>query len=374
MSPLLRVLVATDSFKGSASAPEVAAALADGWRQRRPRDEIRSLPLADGGEGTMDVVAQARPGARLVPAEVSGPDGRPVSASWLSLPDGGALVELAVASGLPLLRAPAPMTASTVGLGQLIVAAMDAGVTNIDIGLGGSASTDGGTGALWALGARFLDHAGNAVAPGGGHLEQLARIDRTILRAPPQGGVRCLVDVTAPLLGPDGAASRFGPQKGATPTDVARLEDGLTQLARVLGGRPDAAGAGAAGGTGYGLAAAWGAELTPGAAVIAALVDLDAGLNWADVVITGEGRFDRTSLDGKVVGHLAERMAGVSAELVLVAGDIAAAAPPRVNRSLSLTSLTSGQDAIARPRRWLREAAQLLAGEHGEHAAVERQN
>jgi glycerate kinase len=178
----------------------------------------------------------------------------------------------------------------------------------------------------------------------------------------------------APLLGVGGAAARFGPQKGATSSDVARLERGLAQLARLLGGRPDAAGAGAAGGTGYGLAAAWGAELVPGAAAIAALTDLDAGLRWADVVITGEGRFDRTSGDGKVVGHLAERMAGVSAELVLVAGDIADPPPPRVGRSLRLVSLTSAQQALARPRHWLRAAARLLADEHAGKPAAGREN
>jgi glycerate 2-kinase len=373
VSPL-HVLVAADSFNGSASAPEVITALADGWRQRRPQDEVRTLPLADGGEGTMDVVAQAQPGARRIPAEVFGPDGRPVPAAWLSLPDGSSLVELAAASGLPLLRATAPLTAATVGVGQLMAAALDAGASRIDVGLGGSASTDGGTGALSALGARFLDRAGNALPPGGGYLEQLARVDLTALRRPPSGGVRCLVDVMAPLLGVGGAAARFGPQKGATSSDVARLERGLAQLARLLGGRPDAAGAGAAGGTGYGLAAAWGAELVPGAAAIAALTDLDAGLRWADVVITGEGRFDRTSGDGKVVGHLAERMAGVSAELVLVAGDIADPPPPRVGRSLRLVSLTSAQQALARPRHWLRAAARLLADEHAGKPGAGREN
>jgi len=363
------VLIATDSFKGSASASEVVAALADGWQQRRPDDLVRTLPLADGGEGTMDVVAWARPEARRIAAEVSGPDGLPVSAAWLSLPGGGALVELAAASGLPLLRTPAPMTASTVGVGQLVAAALDAGATSIDIGLGGSASTDGGTGALSALGARFFDRAGNALPPGGGDLQQLARADLSGLRTPPPGGVRCFVDVTAPLLGPAGAGARFGPQKGATPPDVARLERGLAQLARLLGGRPDAAGAGAAGGTGYGLATAWGAQLVPGAAAVAALTDLDAELSWADLVITGEGRFDRTSMVGKVVGYLVERLAGKAADLILVAGQIAEPPPRRVGHALSLADLGGIEQARAYPRHWLQQAGRLLAAEQSPQRA-----
>ena len=214
-----------------------------------------AVPLADGGEGTLDVLAAAVPGARWQQAQVTGPAGQPVDCPWLDLPDGTAAVELAAASGLPLLSRPDPLGAQTIGLGEVIGCALDAGARQVTIALGGSASTDGGTGALAALGARFLDADGRPLPAGGGALRDLAAVDLTGLRPPPPGGVSCLSDVRAPLLGPAGAAAVFGPQKGASPAQVALLDEGLARLAGLLGGDPDAPGAGAAGGTGYGLAA-----------------------------------------------------------------------------------------------------------------------
>src|SRR6266542_1406368 len=262
----VRVVVAPDSFKGSIGAAAAAAALARGWRAVRASDQVSCLPLADGGEGTLDVLAAAVPGASWHAASVSGPGSERVTSSWLELPGQTGVIELARASGLPLLASPDPLGAHTTGTGQLISAALDAGAARILIALGGSASTDGGTGALTALGARFTDTAGIRLPPGGGALASLASADLSALRPPPAGGVTCLTDVTAPLLGPLGAAAVFGPQKGAGPGQIAALEAGLTMLARVLGGDPAAPGAGAAGGTGYGFAAAWGAEIVPGAA------------------------------------------------------------------------------------------------------------
>jgi glycerate kinase len=363
----MRVLAAPDSFKGSIGAAAAAAALAAGWRHERPGDEVTCLPLADGGEGTLEVLA-AGADARWHEAVVSGPAasgpgnrGPAVTARWLELAGGTHVIELAAAAGLPLLAELDPLHAHTAGVGELIGAALDAGAYRIDVALGGSASTDGGTGALAALGARFTDTAGNDLARGGAALRDLAAADLTGLRPPPPGGVACLTDVRAPLLGPAGAAAVFGPQKGAGPAEIAVLESGLARLAAVLGGAPDAPGAGAAGGTGYGLATAWGAALRPGSAEIARIAGLDAALAGADLVITGEGQYDETSGTGKVVGavHAAAGRAGVP--VVIVAGALAGPPP---GRAVALTDLAGGPAAaMAEPARWLTRAGRDLARE-----------
>jgi len=367
----LRVLIAPDSFKGSASATEVAAALAAGWLAARPGDQVTRLPLADGGEGTLDVLAATVPGARWHRARVTGPGGAPVTSRWLELPGGTSVTELAGASGLPLLARPDPMGAQTTGLGQVLGRALDAGAARILVGLGGAAATDGGTGALAALGAGFLGAAGQPLPPGGGALAALAEADLGNLRPPPAGGVTCLTDVTAPLLGPRGAAAVFGPQKGASRAQIARLEAGLARLADVLGGDPAAPGAGAAGGTGYGLAAAWGAVLAPGAAELSRLAGLDRALAGADLVITGEGRFDATSLTGKTCGTVIAAAAAAGVPVALVAGQVSEGlagegrAPGGVTAPMAviaLTDLAGGTAAaLASPRRWLRQAARQLA-------------
>jgi glycerate kinase len=275
------------------------------------------------------------------------------------------------------------MGAQTTGLGELLGRALDAGVGRILIGLGGSAATDGGTGALAALGGRFLDGGGQPLAPGGGAMADLAAVDLSGLRAPPAGGVICLTDVTAPLLGPRGAAAVFGPQKGADGTQIARLEAGLARLAEVLGGDPAAPGAGAAGGTGYGLAAAWGAALTPGAAELCRLAGLDRALAGADLVITGEGRFDETSLIGKTCGTVIAAAAAAGVPVAVVAGQVSdalagpgpgpgpadAGVPGGLPAPVAVVTLTalagSTAAALARPRRWLREAGGRLASDIG---------
>ena len=367
----MRVVIAPDSFKGSMPAAGAAASLAAGWRAARPADEVLTVPLADGGEGTLDVLAAALPGTRWHPARVTGPGGQPVDSRWLELPGGTAVVELAAASGLPLLREPDPLGAHTTGLGEVIGHALDAGARQVTIALGGSASTDGGTGALAALGARFLDAAGHPLPPGGGALRGLAAVDLAGLRPRPAGGVSCLSDVRAPLLGPAGAAAVFGPQKGASPAQVALLDAGLAQLARLLGGDPDAPGAGAAGGTGYGLATGWGALLTPGAPRLCQMAGLDQALAGAGLVITGEGRYDQTSGTGKVAGTVfaAAQAAGVPA--ALVAGQIAQRPPPAVPFVISLAELAGGApQALADPDRYLRLAGQRLAAAAGRDAAA----
>jgi glycerate 2-kinase len=360
----VRVVVAPDSFKGSLSAPAAAAALARGWRTERPGDHLICLPLADGGEGTLDVLAAAVPRSRWHRARVTGPGGGPVECGWLELPGAVAAVELARSSGLPLLTRPDPLGAHTAGLGEVIASALDNGARTVVIGLGGSASTDGGTGALTALGARFLDAAGRGLAPGGGALPSLAAIELGRLRPPPAGGVTCLTDVTAPLLGPHGAAAVYGPQKGAGRGQVARLEAGLTRLAALLGGDPAAPGAGAAGGTGYGLAAGWGAVLRPGAPELAALAGLGQAIAGADLVVTGEGQFDPTSLTGKVCGTVLAAAAAAGVPAALVAGTLSGPLPAAV-AVITLAALAGGTGpALADPRRWLRQAGQRLAREH----------
>jgi glycerate 2-kinase len=357
----VRIVVAPDSFKGSIGAADAAASLAEGWLGVRPGDDIACVPLADGGEGTLEVLAAADSGPRWHGARVTGPAGRAVASCWLEISNATACVELARASGLPLMASLDPLGAQTTGTGELIAAALDAGARRIVIGLGGSASTDGGTGALAALGARFADASGHELLPGGGGLAGLAVADLTGLRPRPPGGVVCLTDVRAPLLGPRGAAAVFGPQKGADARQVAVLEAGLARLARALGGDPAAPGAGAAGGTGYGFAAAWGAEITPGAAELSRLVGLDRELAGADLVITGEGRYDDTSGEGKVVGTVLAAAARASVPAALVAGTISAE-PPGLAASVALAGLAGGTAAaIEHPRRWLRAAGRALA-------------
>ena len=358
----MRIVIAPDSFKGSIGAADAAAALADGWLAVRPDDEVVRVPLADGGEGTLDVLAAAVSDTRWHHARVTGPAGLPVDCPWLEFPGGTAAVELARASGLPLLTQPDPLGAHTIGLGEVIGHALDAGARQVTIALGGSASTDGGAGALAALGARFRDAAGAPLPAGGGALRHLAAVDLAGLRPPPPGGVTCLSDVRAPLLGPAGAAAVFGPQKGADPGQVARLEQGLARLADCLGGDPGAPGAGAAGGTGYGFAAAWGALITPGAPQLGQVAGLDRALAGAALVISGEGRYDQTSATGKVVGVVFAAATAAGVPGALVAGQIAADPPPGVTGAIALADLAGGAPlAVADPGRWLRVAGQRLA-------------
>jgi glycerate kinase len=358
----MRIVVAPDSFKGSIGAAAAAAALADGWRSVRPGDDVACVPLADGGEGTLEVLAATATSPRWHQSRVTGPAGGTVPSSWLELPGATACVELARASGLPLMPYPDPMRAQTTGTGQLVGCALDAGARRIVIALGGSASTDGGAGALTALGARFLDAAGQELPAGGQALRKLASADLAGLRPPPPGGVICLADVRAPLLGPHGAAAVFAPQKGADAAQAAALEAGLARLARVLHGDPRAPGAGAAGGTGYGFAAAWGAAITPGAAELCRVAGLDRELARADLVVTGEGCYDATSGDGKVTGTVLAAAARASVPAALVAGVIAAGPPPGVAAAVALAGLAGDPAAAMRdPRRWLRAAGQELA-------------
>lgn len=359
----MKVLIAPDSFKGSASAIEVAEALAQGWSAVRTGDDLIALPQADGGEGTCAAVA-ASADWQWRRTEVDGPDGRPVAACWLLGHDGQrAVIELAEPSGIALLDRLDPWRADTRGLGQLIDTALAAGARSVQIGLGGSAGTDGGAGALMALGLKAFDASGRPIDRGAHGLRTVAYVDTAGLAPLPPDGVELLVDTAAPLHGPQGAAAVFGPQKGATPSDVQQLDDALTRWARILNAAgltadPGTAGAGAAGGTGFGLMA-WGASAASGSQRIASLTGLDVQLATADLVLTGEGRFDGTSSTGKLVGHVLDTAAHRGVPAVVVAGQVAAqCAVPTV----SLTELAqSSEAAMADPLHWLRVAGSVAA-------------
>lgn len=356
--PSLSVVIAPDSFKGSLMAAEVANAIAKGWQSVRTGDQIQVLPLADGGEGTLDAVVAANPDAvEHWLEEVTGPDGRPVRGCWIELPDGTAVVELAQPSGIPLMAELDPMNATTLGLGQVIADALDHGATRIICGLGGSASTDGGVGALSALGLEFLDAEGQPIGPGGGALARLASI-RGEVRKPAE--LILLTDVTIGLLGERGAAAIFGPQKGANPAQVAELDRNLAQLAEILGGPTDVPGMGAAGGVGYGLGVALGGRMVQGAPYLSKLSGLDAALPSADLLISGEGRFDHTSLRGKVVGHVMGLAEQSGVRRAVIAGQVATEVDGVWTQSL-IELAGSVDEAMANTERWLVEAGAAAA-------------
>ncbi|MFC5719262.1 glycerate kinase [Streptomyces gamaensis] len=310
-----RVLIAADKFKGSLTAAEVAAHLTAGLRRASPDLAVTALPVADGGDGTVDAAVAA--GFERRTLRVAGPLGDPVTASYaLRGRDGLAVVEMAEASGLGRLPegVRAPLTAGTFGTGELLRAALDAGARSLVLGVGGSASTDGGAGMLSALGARFLDRTGAPVRPGGGGLAGLATADLSGLDPRPAGiEVVLASDVDNPLTGPMGAAAVYGPQKGASPEEVAVLDAALARYAEVLekavGPRAAecvrAPGAGAAGGLGYGALVGLGARFRSGIALMLDVLGFSAALERADLVITGEGALDAQTLRGKAVAGVA---------------------------------------------------------------------
>ena len=326
------MLVAPDSFKGSLTAVAVARALADGWSRGRPADVVELAPLADGGEGLLDAVAAAGGWASL-PAAARDPLGRPLDGRFLRRGD-AAVVELAVASGLSRLAADErdASAASTFGTGQILASAIALGCRDIVLGLGGSATTDGGAGLLLALGARFLDAAGRDLKPGGGALAQLARVELDDI-APILAEVRLTIasDVSNPLLGELGAAATYGPQKGADAAEVARLDAALAHYADLLEAASgtsvrDVPGAGAAGGTTAGLLAIADrfAELRirPGIEVVMELTGFEARLAESDVVLTGEGRVDAQTAFGKTCLGVARQAAAAGVACICFGGGV----------------------------------------------------
>ncbi|WP_404434696.1 glycerate kinase [Microbacterium lacus] len=363
------VVIAPDSLKGSISAADAAHALAQGWADVRPDDPLVLLPMADGGEGTVDAFATAVPGAVRMPVTVVGPDAADADVTWLLLPatpdtpGGTGVVEIASTSGIEMLGdRRLPFDADTRGFGQAIADALAHGVWSLVLGIGSSASTDGGVGLLSALGARFADAAGNPIAPGARGLAAVAVADLTALPPLPPGGVVVLSDVTNPLVGPTGAAAVFGPQKGLDADGVVFAEAGLARLAALMPVDPATPGAGAAGGSGFGLLA-WGATLVPGSVEVATLIGLADAVAEASVVITGEGSFDGQSAGGKAPAHVAALARAAGVPVALVAGRIAPDADTSgFAASASLTDLAgSSAGAIGDPARWLRVAGATLA-------------
>ncbi len=321
----MNILIAPQAFKGSLTAREVAEAIAAGVP---PPSEVKLLPVADGGEGTVEALLRALGGERRL-AVVDDPLGRPVEASWAMLPGGRAAVEMAAASGLPLLEASErdPRRASTYGTGQLILAALESGAGEIIVGIGGSATNDGGAFALQALGARLLDSDGKELPRSAIHLQRLARLDLSHLH-PRLKKVqpRVMCDVTNPLLGPEGATAVYGPQKGVNEPMRPRLEAALARWADVVEGEVglalrDAPGAGAAGGLGFALLAV-GAKLEPGAGLVLDLAGFDQRLASADLVITGEGRLDGQSLFGKATVAVARRAKRAGVPVLAIVGGL----------------------------------------------------
>lgn len=326
----MKVVIAPDSFKESLSATEAAVAIARGWAQVFPEAEILLRPMADGGEGTVDAVLAASGGVRCE-SRVHGPLAESVLAHWGWLGDeGGAVLEVAAASGLNLLpreRRDATRT-SSFGTGELIRAALDAGARRIILGLGGSATNDGGAGLLQALGVRLLDAAGRELAPGGAALAGLASIDLAGLD-PRLRDVDLLVaaDVDNPLCGSRGASRVFGPQKGANARQVEQLDAALAHYARVasttLGeDHGDFPGGGAAGGLGFAARAFLGARFRPGIELVAELSGLAAALQGADLLITGEGRLDSQTLHGKAPLGAARLAQAAGVPVLALAGSL----------------------------------------------------
>ena len=321
----MKIVVAPDKFKGSLPAAQLAAAIAAGLHAGLPGAEIVTIPVADGGEGTVDAAVAA--GFERVPVTAAGPAGDPVRASYARRGE-VAVVELAGVCGLARLPGgrPAPLTASSFGAGEVLRAALEAGARRIVLGVGGSASTDGGAGLLQALGARVLDTCGEPVRPGGAGLREVAALDLTGLhRALYPAEIILAADVDNPLTGPDGAAEVYGPQKGASPAEVAALDAGLRRWATVVAaavGRDwsRTPGAGAAGGVGFAALAVLGATRRPGIDLVLDLAGFETALDGADLVITGEGSLDAQSLAGKTPVGVARAAARRGIAVVAVAG------------------------------------------------------
>ena len=359
----MRVVVAPDKFKGSLSAPEVTAHLAAGLTRAAPGTEVVQVPVADGGDGTLDAAVSA--GYRRVPVSAQGPTGEPVETAYAER-NGTAVVEMADVSGLRRLPGArsAARTASSYGTGEVIRAALDAGCRRIVLGIGGSASTDGGAGLVQALGARLRDAGGCEVGRGGAALAAVESLDLSGLHpALRDADVVVASDVDNPLLGPRGAAAVYGPQKGASPEDITELDAALARWANAVRAATgvdvaDRPGAGAAGGVGFAAMAVLGATLRPGIDLVLDLVGFRAVLPGADLVVTGEGSLDEQTLHGKAPAGVAAAARGVDVPVVAVAGrslltheDLA---PTGIRAAYALTDIEPD------PARCMSEAGLLL--------------
>ncbi len=349
----MRILIAPQELKGSLAAAEAAAAIAAGLRRALPQAELDLLPLADGGPGTLDALLAARGGEQRT-AWVCGPlPGVTVAARYGVFAGGTAMIETAEANGLALLARlglkQEPERATTRGVGELIRAALDAGCRRLLLGIGGSATNDGGAGMAQALGFRLLDAAGEELPPGAAPLARLGRIERDADPRLSECTVEVAVDVQNPLCGPRGATAVYGPQKGVRPEQVAELDAALRRLGEVIArdlGREvlELPGGGAAGGLGAGLAGFLGARLRPGFAIVADAVDLERHVQAADLVVSGEGRLDGQTPFGKTVAGLAAVAQRHGKPLVALVGGIAPEFDPA-----SVPGLTAAFALTARP-------------------------
>lgn len=350
----MKIVLAPDSFKGNLTSAEVCECLERAIRAELPQAEVVSIPMADGGEGTAAALARAWGGSRRR-VTVTGPlSDMKVKATYTVHPDGRcAAMEMAAASGIELLPGHLldPMRTTTYGTGELLAAILDEGFRDIIVGVGGSATVDGGVGMAQALGYTFLDIDGRRLGPGGECLARISTLEsKHVHPALSEARIRVAADVTNPLLGPTGAARVFGPQKGADEAMVPELENGLANLKRVLQKAgltgEDAEGDGAAGGLGYGLRMFCGATLCSGAELIAEATGLERHLAGADMLITGEGRTDGQTAGGKLCSVMAALARRHGVPTVLISGALAGRLDDLWNLFDAAFSISSGHGSI----------------------------
>lgn len=332
-----KILVLSDSFKGTLSSRDIAQIAKERLRSFFPEAEVIAIPIADGGEGTVDTFLEVLPGEKIT-RSVTGPDHRQIKASYALFQD-TAVIEMAAAAGLPLVSQARPDITTTYGVGQLILDAIERGAKKIILGLGGSATNDAGCGCVSALGGSFYNARGEAFLPTGNTLSEIVRFDVSTIDL---RGAELLVmcDIDHPLYGPEGAAYVFAPQKGADPDMVELLDQGLRSLHGVIRRQLSIdvsalPGAGAAGGMGAGMVAFLGGRLRPGIDLILDLIDFDELIRDADLILTGEGKLDRQSLRGKVVSGVAQRAKDQAVPVIALVGqlgaDMATDYPPGVS-------------------------------------------
>lgn len=370
---MIRVVLAPDKFKGTLTAAEVAEHLAAGIASARPDVDAVRLPVADGGEGTLDAAIAA--GFTRVEVKAAGPTGLPLETTYVRRAD-EAVVELAAVSGLQRLPGGRlqPLTATSFGTGEVVAAALDAGCRRIVLAVGGSACTDGGAGLLIGLGARVTDASGRPVPLGGAGLEKAAELDLTGLHpALRDSEIVLACDVDNPLLGPRGAAAVYGPQKGADTADVARLEAGLTRWSELVADRVGAdrsgePGAGAAGGVGFAALAVLGAGMRRGIDVVLDLVRFDDAVRGAGLVVTGEGAFDAQTLHGKAPAGVAATAGAAGVPVVVVAGRSELSREDWQQAGFAdvypLTELADEAHSLRRPGPLLERIGARVAAEH----------
>jgi glycerate 2-kinase len=325
----MKILIAPDSFKDSMDAAAVAHSIEKGIFRAIPSAEIKKIPMADGGEGFVKTMLQAL-GGTIIQMKAHDPLMRWCDAFYGILDDGTAVIEMAAASGIELLKKNErnPMVTTTFGTGELMANAMEKGCRNIIVGIGGSATNDGGTGMARALGYRFLDKEKNEIGQGGGSLGLLHHIEAVQVNPLlPNTRVVVACDVTNPLTGKKGASVVYGPQKGASPKMVNELDENLAHLAGVIKKDMDKdvrqlPGGGAAGGLGAGLVAFAGAQLQPGFDIVKQQTQLEGAVQWADVVITGEGKIDAQTLSGKTPWGVAQLARKHNKPLIAIAGNL----------------------------------------------------